>query len=99
MDAERETLGLRDILSAVNVRDFARMVDGELRLLGSSLRLAFGNLPKLPFGPVLFLAGAVMVVIRLTLLAIVIVVFGSAIVIVSGLRALLRLLGRGSAAQ
>lgn len=83
---ERRTLDLRQFLGAVNLRDFVQMVGGELRMIGTSVRLAFESLPRLPAGPLVFLAGMLMVLLRLVLLLLVVVVFGVGITIITLVR-------------
>ena len=88
MSSEREErdgiLGIRQVLAEVNLRDFSKMVRGELALVGSSVRLAVESRKLLlPF--VLAMA-----VLRLMLLALVIMVLGGAIALIT----LIRLLGR-----
>ncbi len=76
---ERDTLSWRQFLGAVNLRDFMDMVGTELRMLGMSLRLAPEPLPRPPFGPLIFLAGMLVAMLRFTLLVLVVLVFGPAI--------------------
>jgi hypothetical protein len=83
---ERRTLDLRQFLGAVNLRDFAQMVGAELRLIATSVRLAFESLPRLPAGPLVFLVGMLMVLLRSVLLALVVVVFGAGITIITLVR-------------
>ncbi len=94
---ERRTLDLRQFLRDVNLRDFAQMVGGESRMIGTSVRLAFQSLPRLPFGPLFFLAGMLMVVIRSVLLVVVVVVFGIGITAISLGRGVARIAGGRSA--
>lgn len=96
--SQQRSFGWRDLLGAVNLRDFAQMVGGELTQLATSARLAFQALPRLPAGPLLFLVGLLMVILRLLLLTFVVVVFGTAILLISTLRALLRAV-RGSKSE
>ena len=86
----------RDLLGAVNLRDFAQMVGSEAAQIGTSLRLAIQALPRLPMGPLLFLAGVLMALFRSLLLLLVVVVFGSAILIISAVRGLTRRGTKGS---
>ncbi len=52
---EGHSFGWRQLLGAVNLRDFVDMVAGELAMIGSSLRQAARALPRLPAGPIVFL--------------------------------------------
>ena len=93
-DTEHETIGLRQFLRDVNIGDFLHMIDGEVRQLGTNLRVALQALPKLPWGPLLALGGFAMVLVRLVLLFIVIIVFGAGILLISAVRGVLRLFPR-----
>ena len=88
--SQQHSFGWRDLLGAVNVRDFAQMAGGELGLLATSAGLAFRALPRLPLGPLLFLGGLAMVILRLVLLTVVVVAFGGSILAISTVRLLLR---------
>jgi ABC-type transporter Mla maintaining outer membrane lipid asymmetry permease subunit MlaE len=88
--SEQRTFRWRDLLGAVNLRDFAQMVGSEAAQIGTSLRLAFQALPRLPMGPLLFLLGVLMALFRSLLLLLVVVVFGGAILIISAVRGLTR---------
>ncbi len=83
---ERETLGWRHLLGAVNLIDFFHMVGTELRMLGMSLRLAPESLRQPPFGPFIFLAGVLVAAVRFALLVFVVVVFGPAILTITVVR-------------
>lgn len=93
--SQQHTFRWRDLLGAVNLRDFAHMVGNELEQIGTSLGLAFQVLPRLPIGPLLFLVGLAMALFRLVLLLLVVVAFGIAILVISAVRALTRA-GRGA---
>ncbi len=94
--SKQHTFGWRDLLGAVNLRDFAHMVAGELALIGASTRLAFESLPRLPFGPIIFLGALLMVLFRLVLLVLVVIAFGTAILVIWAVRGAARVLrGRG----
>ena len=88
--SQQRSFGWRDLLGAVNLRDFVQMVGGELTQLATSARIAFQALPHLPAGPLLFLVGLLMVMLRLLLLTIVVIAFGSIILVISTVRWFLR---------
>ncbi len=87
---EERTFGWRQLLSAVNLGDFARMVAAELAQVGTSIRLATESLGRMPFGPLLFAAAMLIVLLRLVLLALVTVVFTPTILIISTVRGISR---------
>jgi hypothetical protein len=87
-ETEQRRLGIRQFLSAVNLSDFAQMVGSEARMIARSTGVAVGALRRLPFGPLAFLGGMVMVVLRAVLLVLVVVVFGTAIAVISLVRGL-----------
>lgn len=93
--SQERTFRWRDLLGAVNLRDFVQMVGSELTQIGTSLGLATRALPRLPVGPLVFLLGLLMALFRLVLLLLVVVAFGSAILIISAVRGLSRAV-RGS---
>ena len=93
--SQQRSFGWRDLFGAVNLRDFAQMVGNELTQIATSTRLAFQALPRLPFGPLLFLLGVLMALFRLLLLLLVVIAFGTSIVVISAVRGLTRLLRRG----
>ncbi len=88
--SEQETIGWRHVLRSVNLRDFADMVRGERMLIWSSFRQGIVALPRLPFGPLVGLGYLVLATLRLVLLTLVIVVFGTAIALISVVRGLSR---------
>jgi hypothetical protein len=88
--SEHETFGWRQLLSSVNLRDFADMVRGERMLIWSSLRQGVVALPRLPFGPLVFLGHLLLVMLRSVLLVIVVVVFGTGIALISAVRSVMR---------
>ena len=88
---EQHTFGWRQLFGAVRLRDFADMVAGELRMLGASARLAAEALPRLPFGPLAFLGAMLLVLLRLVLLLLVAVFFGTSILLISAVRNAVRL--------
>jgi len=92
-ESEPHTIGLRQLLGAVNLRDFAQMVGAEIIQIGTSARLAFESLTRLPLGPAFFVVGMLIVLLRSILLALVIVAFGGGIVAITVSRGLLKLLG------
>jgi hypothetical protein len=96
---ENRRLGIPQFLSAVNLGDFAQMVGSEARMSAAATRVAFAALPRLPFGPLVFLGGMLMVALRAALLVVVIVVFGAGIAIISVVRGTRRLVRRQSGDQ
>ena len=94
-DGQRH-FGWSDLLGAVKLRDFSQMIRGELTMVGSSLSLAARAFTRLPFGPLIAIAGLLLLVLRLILLTLVIVVFGTVILIISAVRAVGRMFGGGS---
>jgi hypothetical protein len=96
MDAQPQErgFGIRQLLGAVNLRDFGQMVGGEVSMLASNAGLAARGARRLPFGPLLFLAAMAFILLRIVLLALVLVFFGGAIVAITAVRSLARLAGR-----
>ncbi len=92
---ERRTFGWRQLLGAVNLRDFADMVRGELGMIGSSFGQGARALPRLPAGPLVFLGFWLLAILRLVLLILVVAVFGTAILVISAVRGVFRALRRG----
>jgi hypothetical protein len=88
---EQRRLGIPQFLSAVNLGDFAQMVGSEARMIATATRVAFAALPSLPFGPLVFSGGMLMVALRALLLVFVVVVFGAGIAIISVVRGITRL--------
>jgi uncharacterized membrane protein len=78
-------MGVRDLLRGVNLRDFADMVRGELGLVAESARAALRSSPFVL--PLVLVA----VLLRLVLLLAVLLVFGVAILVISGVRSAFRL--------
>ena len=93
-ETEHETIGLHEFLQHVNIGDFLHMIDGEVRQLGTNLRLALQTLPRLPWGPLLALGAIAMVLVRLALLFMVIVVFGAGILLITAVRTIAGLFRR-----
>lgn len=91
---ERRTFGWRQLFSSVNLRDFFDMVRGETIMIGSSFRQGAAALPKLPIGPLVFAGFWLLAIVRCALLVLVVVFFGGAIVLISAVRTVSRLLGR-----
>ncbi len=78
--------GLRQLLVAANLRDFARMAGNELHEIGATFARRLQGASSLPLGPfLLFVAGFVLTV-RVFLLALVIFFFGSGILALTVLR-------------
>jgi hypothetical protein len=89
-EQEREPMGWRQVLTSVNLRDFADMVRGEGIMIGTTVRRAFAALPRLPFGPLIFAVFMMIAWLRTFLLFFVVFVFGGAIALISVLRGLTR---------
>lgn len=87
---ERGSLGWRQLLATVNLRDFAVMILNEVGLIGTSLRGTLRSLPNLPLGPFLALAIVLLAILRLVLLASVVFVLGSAILVTMLIRGVVR---------
>jgi hypothetical protein len=92
---ERHTFGWRHLFGSVNLRDFIDMVRGELVMIGSSLRQGVEAFPRLPAGPLVFLGFWLLAILRSLLLILVVVVFGTAILLISAVRGVSRTLRRG----
>jgi hypothetical protein len=86
--SEQETIGWRQVLTSVNLHDFADMVRGEGIMIGTMLRRAFAALPRLPFGPLVFFIYLLLAWLRAFLLFAVVIFFGSAIALISVIRGL-----------
>lgn len=93
MTQEARSFGIRQLLAEVNLRDFSRMVLGELALVSSSVRLAVEERQLLL--PLVLLVA----LLRLLLLALVVVVLGGAILVITLVRGVARLRGGGTAAN
>jgi len=87
-EERRKPLGWRDLPSVVNLKDFAQMVGSEAEQIGSSLRASLDSLFRLPFGPIAGLFGLFILSIRSCLLVLVVVVFGTGILLMTIMRAL-----------
>ena len=88
---ERENFGWRQLLGAVNLRDFARMVAAELGMIGVSLRLARESGSRMPTGPLILVGGVLLALLRFVLLVLVVAVFGASILVISAVRTVARL--------
>ena len=86
--SEQETMGWRQVLSSVNLHDFADMVRGEGIMIGTTFQRAFAALTRLPFGPIIFVIYLMLAFLRAVLLAFVIIAFGSTIALISVVRGL-----------
>lgn len=84
--------GIRDLLSAVNLKDFGQMVGAEIQQIGTIVSAAFTSLSRLPFGLVLFLWGMGMALFRSCLLVLVAFTFGIGILAITVSRVMMRLL-------
>lgn len=82
------TIGIRQVLAEVNLRDFSRMVFGELALVGSSVRLAA---EERRLALILVVA-----LLRIALLAFVVLTFGTAILLIMLIRSAARPFRRGA---
>ena len=87
---ERPTIGWRQLLGSVNVRDFIDIVRGELGMIGSSLRQGLEAIPRLPLGPLVFLGFWLLAILRAVLLVLAVAIFGTGILIISAVRGVLR---------
>ena len=95
---EPRAFGWRQLLGAVNLRDFSEMVAGEVNQVAEAGRLALAAFPHLPAGPLLFLRELLILLLRVSLLVLVVVVFGAGIVVISFVRATITMLrGRDEA--
>ena len=90
--SEHETLGWRQVLGTVNLRDFAGMVRGELIIIGTSVQRAVAALRRLPFGPLFFFAYLMLALLRSILLAVIVVTFGTGILLLSAVRGVMRVM-------
>jgi hypothetical protein len=93
---EERTFSWRQLPGKVNLRDFVAMVTGELGMIAGSARIAVQALPKFPLGPFVFLGGMLVVILRLVLLVLVVIVFGSAICVISAVRSVTGLFRSGT---
>ena len=84
--------GLRQLLRAVNLRDFAQMAGNELYQIGSTFARRLSGAARLPLGPFLLFATSFVLVIRLFLLTLVIFFFGSGILALTVLRSVSRIM-------
>lgn len=84
--------GLRELLLAANLRDFAHMVGNELYQIGTTFARRVSNATSLPLGPFLFFVTGFILTVRLFLLMLVIFFFGSGIVALTVLRTVARIL-------
>ena len=91
---QERSFGIRQLLGAVNLRDFAQMAGGEVSMIGTNAGLALRGATHLPFGPLLFLGAMALVLLRVVLLLLVIVFFGAAITAITIVRGVARLAGR-----
>ena len=92
---ERAEFGLRDLLGAVNLRDFARMAWSELVQIATTFSRRLGAATSLPFGPFVFLIAMVVLAVRMALLTLVIVFFGGGILAVTVVRSISRIARSG----
>ena len=94
---ERPTIGWRQLLGSVNLRDFIDIVRGELGMIGSSFRQGVEAIPRLPLGPLVFLGFWLLAILRAVLLVLAVAIFGTGILIVSAVRGALRVARGGPA--
>ena len=92
---EGADFGLRDLLGAVNLRDFTRMAWSELVQIVTTFTRRLAAVTNLPFGPFVFLISLVVLAVRMTLLTLVVFFFGGAILIVSVGRSISRIARSG----
>ena len=92
----RKPLRWRDLPGVVNIKDFAQMVGGEAEQIGGSLRASLEAFGRLPFGPIWGFVGLFILSIRSCLLVLVIIVFGTSILLITLMR-VLGLITRGRA--
>jgi hypothetical protein len=85
---DEQIFGWSQLLTHVNLHDFADMVRGEGIMIGTMARRAFVALPRLPFGPFVFAAFIALAWVRTFLLFLVVFFFGGAIAVISILRGL-----------
>ena len=83
---ESRTLNWRQFLGAINLRDFSGMVLAELALIGMSARAALRSFLILPRGPFVSVAILLLAVLRLVLLALVVVILGTALSVTTAIR-------------
>lgn len=84
---DRKPLSWGDLPSVVNIKDFALMVGGEIEQIGASFRLSLDSLFQLPFGPIVGITGLFIASVRSCLLILVVLVFGTGILLITLLRA------------
>ena len=88
---ERPEFGLRDLLRAVNLRDFARMAWSELVQIATTFTRRLNAATSLPFGPFVFLIALVVLAVRMALLTLVVVFFGGGILAITIARSISRI--------
>lgn len=88
---ERTEFGLRDLLGAVNLRDFTRMAWSELVQIATTFARRLKAATNLPFGPFVFFIAFGVLTVRMMLLMLVVFFFGGAILIVSVGRSISRI--------
>ena len=92
---ERAEFGLRDLLGAVNLRDFARMAWSELVQIATTFARRLNAATSLPFGPFVFLIALVVLAVRMALLTLVVVFFGGGILAITVVRLISRIARTG----
>ena len=92
---ERPKFGVRDLLGAVNLRDFARMAWSELVQIATTFTRRLNGATSLPFGPFVFLIALVVLAVRMALLTLVVVFFGGGIFAVTVVRSISRIARTG----
>ena len=93
--AEQPKFGIRDLLRAVNLRDFVRMAWSELVQIVTTFTRRLSAATNLPFGPFVFLIAMVVLAVRMTLLTLVVAFFGGGIVAVTVVRSISRIARTG----
>ena len=92
---ERADFGLRDLLAAVNLRDFARMAWSELVQIATTFTRRLNAATSLPFGPFVFLVALGVLAVRMALLTLVVVFFGGGILAITVVRSISRIARTG----
>ncbi len=94
-ESPAEKWGIRDLLGAVNLRDFARMTWNELAQIATTFTRRLNAATNLPFGPFVFLIAMIVLAVRMALLTLVIVFFGGGILTISVVRSISRIARTG----
>ena len=92
---EQPKFGIRDLLGAVNLRDFARMAWSELVEIATTFTRRLDGATNLPFGPFVFRIALIVLAVRMALLTLVIVFLGGGILAVTVVRSISRIARTG----